>query len=136
MIETFRVKTSLDEFERIVLLYKAQDGKTFIGHSFYYGGRDGSEYLLFLYKDPLPQGGLLEGWNELDETSYHITIVGVHDHRIAVEDFLVCHNPELTWEDVIYVLVHDFTEVDSVYKELNPQPGRAYAFVIGKSAAE
>ena len=56
------------------------------------------EYLLFLYKDPLPQGGLLEGWNELDETSYHITIVGVHDHRIAVEDFLVCHNPELTWE--------------------------------------
>ena len=49
MIETFRVKTSLDEFERIVLLYKAQDGKTFIGHSFYYGGRDGSEYLLFLY---------------------------------------------------------------------------------------
>ncbi len=34
MIETFRVKTSLDEFERIVLLYKAQDGNTFIGHSF------------------------------------------------------------------------------------------------------
>ena len=64
MIETFRVKTSLDEFERIVLLYKAQDGKTFIGHSFYYGGRDGSEYLLFLYKDPQPQGVLLECFNE------------------------------------------------------------------------
>ena len=57
-------------------------------------------------------------------------------HRIAVEDFLVCHNPELTWEDVVYVPVHDFTEVDSVYKELDPQPGRAYAFVIGKNAAE
>ena len=98
MIETFRIKTSLDEFERIVLLYKDEANNVFIGHSFYYGGRDGSEYLLFLYKEPLPKKDLLAGWNALDETSCYITIVGVHDHRIAVEDFLVCHNPQLTWE--------------------------------------
>ncbi|MCH1939098.1 hypothetical protein [Holdemania massiliensis] len=134
MIETFRIKTSLDEFERIVLLYKDETNNVFIGHSFYYGGRDGSEYLLFLYKEPLPKKDLLAGWNALDETSCYITIVGVHDHRIAVEDFLVCHNPQLTWEDVIYIPTEDFMEMNQIYSQLDLKAGCAYAFVIRKNA--
>ena len=45
-----------------------------------------------------------------------MTVVGVQDHRISVEDFLVCHNPDLTWENVVYVPVYDFTEVTASIK--------------------
>ena len=39
--------------QNIVVVYKDEKGDYYLGHSFYYGGRN-SEYLMFLYKDKLP----------------------------------------------------------------------------------
>lgn len=132
MIEMFKVKTSLDEFERIVLATKNQDNQIYIGHSFYYGGRDGAEYLLFLYKDPLPAGNFLTGWNILDETSLHITIVEERDHKTAVEDFLCCHDPKLTIEDITFIPIRDFSEVDDVIERIKLKPGQVVGCFIKK----
>lgn len=132
MIEMFKVKTSLDEFERIVLASKNQNNQIYIGHSFYYGGREGAEYLLFLYKDPLPAGNFLTGWNILDETSLHITIVDEKDHQTAVEDFLCCQDPNLTMEDITFIPIRDFSEVDDIMNQIVMKPGQAVGFVIKK----
>ena len=55
--------------QNIVVVYKDEKGDYYLGHSFYYGGRN-SEYLMFLYKDKLPMDkGLVAGWNYLDDNS-------------------------------------------------------------------
>lgn len=132
MGQAVKVLTNLNEYERIVLVYKDENGIVHMAHSFFYNGRDGSEYLLFLYKDELPKGNIIDAWNYLDENSTNITIVGVHDHETAVEDFLCCWNPKLNWKDVDYYEVNDFSEVDDLYETIIIENNCAVGFGIRK----
>lgn len=132
MTQTVKVLTNLNDFERIVLAHKNNEGVVHIAHSFFYNGRDGSEYLLFLYKDALPAGNFIEGWNYLDENSINTTIVGVHNHEIAVEDFLACWAPEKKWNEIQYYEVNDFSEVDDMYDKIKLDNNSVVAFGITK----
>lgn len=132
MAQTVKIVTDLNNFERIVLAHKSSEGVVHIAHSFFYNGRDGSEYLLFLYKDALPKGNFVEGWNYLDENSVNTAIVGVHDHGVAVEDFLACWDPNQTINDVEFFQVKDFSEVDDMYDKVKIEPNHVVAFGIVK----
>ncbi|MEG0239030.1 hypothetical protein [Anaerorhabdus sp.] len=132
MNQSVKIVTDLNNFERIVLAYKDGEGVVHIAHSFFYNGRDGSEYLLFLYKDPLPKGNFVEGWNYLDENSVNTTIVGVHDHGVAVEDFLAAWDPTKIMSDVNFYQVKDFSEVDEMYDKIKIDNHQVVAFGILK----
>lgn len=133
MTNTIRFKNTLEDFQRIVLVYKNLDGSLQMGHSFFYDGRDGSEYLLFLYKDALPENlDFLQGWNYLDENSTNTVIVGETNHETAVDDFLCCFNDTLKWSTIDYVQVANFSEINQKLLDADLKLNHAIGFAIFK----
>jgi len=124
-MNSFRILKDLDSVTRLVLVYVDDKNEVHIAHSFYYGGRESNNYLIFLYKDSLPQGmSFIEGWNYLDENSTDIVTVPVADHVTAVSDFLQVFKPSLNWTDLTYYEVKDFAELDREFKTIKNNLGK------------
>ncbi len=130
MSEIVKVVTDFSNYERVLLFYKDKDEKVYIGHTFLYNGRDDSKYMLFLYKDALPKGNVIESWNYLDENSYNIVTIGVNDIRVAIDDFISVYNTEYNWSNLSYYEVNNFMEVDDIYDKLNFKKETAIGFVF------
>jgi hypothetical protein len=119
--------------QNIVIVYKDEKGDYYLGHSFYYGGRN-SEYLMFLYKDKLPMDkGLVAGWNYLDDNSVNTVLVGEENNQIAVEDFLYAHGMAKDWKKVTYREVPDFMELDKDFKTQHMNNGEVLGYVVAGS---
>ena len=86
--------------------------------------------MLFLYKDALPKGNVIESWNYLDENSYNIVTIGVNDIRVAIDDFISVYNTEYNWSNLSYYEVNNFMEVDDIYDKLNFKKETAIGFVF------
>ncbi len=122
------------EYDDIVLISRDADGRYYLGHSFYYGGRD-SNYLLFLYKDELPlkkDGDLLSAWNDLDDNSFRTVIVSETDNQIAVEDFLYSHGHNRDWKSIAYRSVENYSEIDEDFAKEELNPGEVIGYAILK----
>lgn len=115
----------------LVLVTKGEDNQYYLGHTFYYGGRD-AEYLLFLYKDALPLAtkDLVEAWNHLDDTSFTTVIVNETSIQVAVEDFLYAHGQNKAFNEIEYEVVNDYVTLDKVFKNHNPQVQQTIAYII------
>lgn len=133
MTNVIRFNNNLENFQRIVLVYKNLDGTLQMGHTFFYDGRDGSEYLLFLYKDKLDTSkDFLSAWNHLDESSFTTVIVPESNLEVAIDDFLVSFNETLSWKNIDYIPIKDFSEIDSKLKDFNLKLNHAVGFVVEK----
>jgi len=130
-MDTIKIMKDLNDVQRIVITYKNGLGEVFLGHSFYYGGREGSQFLIFLYEEKLPSGmKLLDAWNYLDNNSYKIRTVPVESHAVAIDDFLMIYKPELSWSDLTYNKVKDFSELEVEYSKLKSDNDTITAFIL------
>ena len=130
-MDTIKIMKDLNDVQRIVITYKNSLGEVFLGHSFYYGGREGSQFLIFLYEEKLPSGmKLLDAWNYLDNNSYKIRTVPVESHAVAIDDFLMIYKPELSWSDLTYNKVKDFSELEVEYSKLKSDNDTITAFIL------
>ena len=130
-MDRIKIMKNLDNVGRIVIAYKNNSGEIFLAHSFYYGGREGSKFLIFLYEEKLPANmKLLDAWNYLDNNSYKIRTVPVDSHAVAVDDFLMIYKPELTWSDLTYNTVRDFSELEKEFDSLDFKNDSIAAFIL------
>ena len=123
------------KYDDIVLISRDADGRYFLGHSFYYGGRD-SNYLMFLYKDELPlkkDRDLLSAWNDLDDNSFRTVIVSETDNQIAVEDFLYAHGHNRDWKSIAYRSVEDYAQMNEDFAEEKLNPGEVIGYAMLKN---
>lgn len=106
---------NLDMFKRIVLVYKNEEGKTFIGSSFHDTNSETNfNNYIVLYKDALPSElDCFDGWNFLDDNSDNIYLVPIKHSEVAVDDFLVAHHINKTWKDLDYNVVNNITEINT-----------------------
>ena len=130
MSEMTKVVASFNSYERVLMFYKDVNNNVYIGHTFLYNGRDDSKYMLFLYKDALPKGNVIEGWNYLDENSFNIVTIGVNDIKLAIDDFLSVYDTSITWETMSYYEVKDFSEVDDIFEKISLESNSAVGFVF------
>lgn len=130
-MDTIKIMQDLNDVKRIVITYKNGLGEVFLGHSFFYGGREGSKFLIFLYEEKLPKKmKLLDAWNYLDNNSYKIRTVPVESHAVAIDDFLMIYKPNLTWKDLTYYKVKDFSELENEFSVLETDNDTVSAFII------
>ena len=127
-----KFEDTLDVFQNIVTLYRNEEGKLFIGSTFYYNGRgNADDWMSVLYKDAMPEEeGLLMGWNKLDDCSPNIFLVPEADAGTGVEDFLYAHGLERNWKSVEYHVVNSFMDMDAWCGKNRIEKGTAVAFGI------
>ena len=130
MNKIVKVVTDFSNHERVLLFYKDKDSNVFLGHVFLYNGRDDSKYMLFLYKDKLNKGNIIEAWNYLDENSYNIVTIGESNIKIAIDDFTSVYNTNYSWNNVDYYEIDTFTEVDDIYDKINFDNNSIIGFVF------
>ena len=121
MEKTVYRKQPFMDYKSIVMLYQ-NNQERYLAHTFIYNGRD-SKYLLFLYKDALPKGTLIEGWNYLDDTSYKTVIVPEPSLEQAIDDFLAVWKPNCIQKSIEIIEIKGFDEIDKVLqnKDLSKQ---------------
>ena len=107
----FRNQDLLD-YESIVMVWNNK-GKKYLGHTFIYNGRK-SKYLLFLYKDEMPNKKFLDAWNWLDDNSFAITIVSEPTLEQAIDDFLAVWEPKLIEEAFEIIEVEGFDDIEQL----------------------
>ena len=120
---------NLDMFKRIVLIYKNEEGETFIGSSFHDNSKRKMNNYIVLYKDSLPSDkSCFDGWNFLDDNSDNIYLVPNEHSEVAVDDFLVANQIDMTWKDIDYRVIDSFNEIntDISSNELHNNEVRAY----------
>ncbi len=132
MAEIMMLKEAIEKFDSIVMLYKNENNEIFLGHSFFYNGREDSKYLLFLYRSALKNDKILESWNDLDENSLDIAIVGTQTHELAIEDFLHAHKCEVGLDEVYFIEIDLYSEIEKNLKEVNFSKNQVFAFFMKK----
>lgn len=100
-----------DQFHHMILVYKNQKNEFFLGHCYQNNGRDTAKYLLFLYKDALPNMDFLSAWNYLDDHSYAIVVVEIKEAKLGIMDFLSCYKPNAGIEEIECVEINSFQEI-------------------------
>ncbi len=103
------------DYDSLVMVFH-QGGKRYFSHSFIYHGRDG-KYLQFFYKDPLPEGDFLKGWNYLDDHSFRIVMVPEPSQAVAIDDFIAAHNPISQINAIEIIEIGGFDEIDTLLKD-------------------
>lgn len=133
MEEVFKFDNNLSVFQNVIVLYKDEAGKRYIGNVYYYNGRGGKDYLGVFCKDALPENlGVIMGWNWLDDNSPNIILVPEDTMETGVEDFLFAHGKERKWNSVEYHVIDSFGDIDE-YEEKNPlKNGEVIGFGIKK----
>lgn len=104
-------------YDSMVMIIRKED-KRYFSHSFIYHGRDG-KYLQFLYKDPLPEGDFITGWNYLDDHSYRIVMVPEPSQEVAVEDFIAAYQPTSQINAIEVIEIKGFDEIDDLLHDPN-----------------
>ena len=89
MSTVVRFEEKLDVFQNIVVLYRDESGKLFIGNTCFYNGRGHAEdWMTFMYEEALPEeNGILLGWNWLDDNSPHVTLVPKIKQQLGGKDY-------------------------------------------------
>lgn len=131
MKKTIKFENNLDMFKNIVLLYKDENGNTYLGSSSHNESGDKQhQNFVVLYKDCLPNDqDYISGWNYLDENSNNIYIVYNQYSEVAVDDFLYAHNTDKSWKDIDYTVVDNISEINKALTniKLANNEVRAYA---------
>ena len=127
MNSIIKIKTSLDDYNNIVMIYKDLEGNSHLAHSFVYNGHDGSTNLLFLYKDILPEMDFIRAWNYLDDNSYSTVIVSEPTHEQGIDDFLACWCPNKTVDDLEFISINGFDEIQTNLKDLAKDTIKCFA---------
>ena len=131
MSEVIKFSDHLEMFQNIVILYRDENGKLFIGNTYYYGGRGNMDYLSILCKDSLPEEmDIMEGWNWLDDNSPNIILVPEETMEIGIEDFLFAHGMEKNWRTIDYYKIHDYTDIEPFVAAKPIKKGMVVAFGI------
>jgi hypothetical protein len=132
MAETIIFEDHLESSDT-VLVYRDEAGDYYLGHAFFYNGRD-SKYLLFMYKEALPltNKDLMAAWNYLDDNSVSITIVNEPSNQVAVEDFLYSHGLERSWKSIQYRSVRDYMQLGQDFMNSKIEKGTAIGYIITK----
>lgn len=102
-------------YKSMVMLYQSKEQR-YLAHAFIYNGRD-AKYLLFLYKDGLPKGGIIAGWNYLDDTSYKTVIVPEATMEQAIDDFLAVWKPNDIQKEIEIIEIEGFDEIDTYMED-------------------
>ena len=130
MTKVIRFDDSLDMFDHLVLLYKNEEGDTFIGSTSHNDKADDvHKNSIVLYKDPMPKDkDYIMGRNYLDDHSSKIYLVYNEHSEVAVDDFLAAHNIDKTWKNIEYQVVNSLNDVNDILKNdtLNNGEVRAY----------
>ena len=130
MEKVMRFDGNLDMFRNIVLLYKNEEGNTYIGSSSSNNTSDKDhKNHIVLYKDSMPKDkDYIAGWNYLDDNCSKTYIVFNQFMEVAVDDFMAAHNINKTWKDIDYNIVDSLNDVsDSLMSsQLKKNEVRAY----------
>ena len=131
MEKTVKFENNLDMFKNIVLLYKDENGNTYLGSSSHndVGDKDHKNFVV-LYKESLPKDkDYISGWNYLDENSNDIYIVYNPYSEVAVDDFLYAHNTDKSWKDIDYTIVENTSDINKTLSNIKLANNeiRAYA---------
>ncbi|MCH4207679.1 MAG: hypothetical protein LKF79_00675 [Solobacterium sp.] len=133
MVKAVKFEDNLEAFQRIVLIYQNDKGERYLGHTFFYNGRSGYEYLLFLYKQPLPENmGIMDGWNWLDDNSPSVYTIGESTIQTGVEDFLYANGLEKDWKQIQYYEASDFIAMSKEFNNIGMKNGDVIGFGFPK----
>ena len=126
MEKTMRFDGNLDMFNNIVLLYKNDNGDTYLGAS----ANMVKDNYIILYKNSLPKDtDYLSGWNYLDDHCEKTYLVYNDHSEVAVDDFLAAHNVDKTWKDLEYTVVDNTMKMNEILSnvQLSNNEVQAYA---------
>lgn len=134
MEKVLRFDGNLDMFKNIVLLYKNENGETFLGSTTNdKNAPENHKSCIVLYKESLPQDrDYVMGWNYLDDHSMKQYLV-YNDHvEVAVDDFLAAHNVDKTWQDIDYTVVDNTTAINDKLTHIQLANQQVYALATMK----
>ena len=104
MVERIRIEDSLSSFQNIVMFYKDDDGKLFIGNTWFYN-RPGHDYMSVMYhNDP------------------RVTLVPEVSMETGIEDFLYAHGKEKDWKSVPYYVIDSYTDIEKELEKHSLKP--------------
>lgn len=131
MPEIMHCQEHLDMFQNVVILYRDENGKLFIGNTYYYNGRGNMDYLSVLCKDPLPEErGIMEGWNWLDDNSPNIILVPEETMETGIADFLFAHGAGKDVHTVSYYKIQNYMDIEPLVFSRPIEKGEVVAFGI------
>ena len=134
MTTVMKFEENLSVFQNIVVLTRSEDGKLFIGNTYFYNGRGtADDWMSVMYPDALPEDrGIIMGWNYLDENSPAVTLVPEANAETGVEDFLYAHGMERDWRTVDYHVIKSYPEIEQYFAKNRLEAGKTIAFGIRK----
>ncbi len=133
MSEVVSFEDDLNIFQNVVMLYRDENSRLYIGNTYYYNGRGNLDYMSVMYKEELPEEkGIMMGWNYLDDNSARVTLVPTDSMCTGVEDFLYAHGKLKDWKSVEYHTVNDYQEIERYVKSHPIKAGQAIGFGIRK----
>ena len=134
MEKTVRFDDNLDMFENIVLLYKDENGDTYLGSASYNGNEpETRRNRIVLYKNHLPKDqDYLTGWNYLDDNSDKIYLVYNEHSDVGVDDFLAAHSIAKTWKDIEYRIVDGMCGIAEALSGCRMADNEVLAFAVMK----
>ena len=122
MGERIRIEDSLSSFQNIVMFYKDDDGKLFIGNTWFYN-RTGHDYMSVMYHTELPKDmSIMDGWNWLDDNDPRVTLVPEVSMETGIEDFLYAHGKEKDWKSVPYYVIDSYTDIEKELEKHSLKP--------------
>ena len=132
MVERIRIEDSLSSFQNIVMFYKDDDGKLFIGNTWFYN-RPGHDYMSVMYHTELPKDmSIMDGWNWLDDNDPRVTLVPEITMEMGVEDFLFAHGHDRNWKSVTYTVIDSYADIEKYLKKNPLKAGGVTGFGIKK----
>lgn len=132
MVERIRIEDSLSSFQNIVMFYKDDNGKLFIGNTWFYD-RPGHDYMSVMYHTELPKDmSIMDGWNWLDDNDPRVTLVPEITMEMGVEDFLFAHGHDRDWKSVTYTVIDSYADIEKYLKKNPLKAGEVTGFGIKK----
>lgn len=132
MVERIRIEDSLSSFQNIVMFYKNDAGKLFIGNTWFYN-RPGHDYMSVMYHTELPKDmSIMDGWNWLDDNDPRVTLVPEITMEMGVEDFLFAHGHDRNWKSVTYTVIDSYADIEKYLKKNPLKAGGVTGFGIKK----
>lgn len=133
MSETIMFDNSLSIFQNLVVVYCDENGKKYIGNTYYYNGRGNLDYMCVMCKDSLPDNmDLIMAWNWLDDNSPAVTLVPEVSMETGVEDFLYAHGKTKDWKTVSYHVIEEWPDMEKYIKDHPIKNGEVIGFGIKK----
>lgn len=132
MSTTIKYSNDLQVFQNVMIIYKDDEGKCFVGNMNYYNGNTpDSKYMSILFKEPIPEGmELIDGWNYLEDHSPYVYLVPSSSMNVAIEDFLYSHGLERDYTTVDYHVIDSYMELSDYVKNHELKNGEVLGFGI------